>query len=93
MALREFALLPPTDGHYWIGVNNQGIEKRPDANADVNWHISMKPGKRKVLGKANAIDAMVDQVEKINASIRAKVEQPFRVIKGSSATSMFATES
>jgi IS5 family transposase len=59
----------------------QGIEKRPDANADVDWHIAMKPGKRKALDKANAIDAMVDQVEKIKASIRAKVEHPFRVIK------------
>jgi IS5 family transposase len=38
----------------------QGIEKRPDANVDVNWHISMKPGKRKALDKANAIDAIVD---------------------------------
>ncbi len=59
----------------------QGTEKRPDANADVNWHIAMKPGKRKALDKANAIDMMVDQVEKIKASIRAKVEHPFRVIK------------
>jgi IS5 family transposase len=60
----------------------QGIEKRSDANADVDWHIAMKPGKRKALDKANDIDAMVDQVEKIKASIRAKVEHPFRrVIK------------
>ena len=59
----------------------QGIEKRPDANADVNWHVAMKPGKRKALNKDNAIDAMVDQVEKIKASIRAKAEHPFRVIK------------
>jgi len=59
----------------------QGIEKRPDANADVNWHVAMKPGKRNALNKDNAIDAMVDQVEKIKASIRAKVEHPFRVIK------------
>jgi IS5 family transposase len=59
----------------------QGIEKRPDANADVNWHVAMKPGKRNALNKDNAIDAMVDQVEKIKASIRAKAEHPFRVIK------------
>jgi transposase, IS5 family len=38
----------------------QGIEKRPDANADVNWHVAMKPGKRNALNKDNAIDAMVD---------------------------------
>jgi IS5 family transposase len=64
-------------------VGYQGIEKRSDATADVDWHIAMKPGKRKALDKANANanDAMVDQVEKIKASIRAKVEHPLRVIK------------
>jgi IS5 family transposase len=41
----------------------------------------MKPGKRKALDKANVIDAMVEHVEKIKASIRAKAEHPFRVIK------------
>ena len=59
----------------------QGIEKRPAVNADVDCHIAMKPGKCKALDKANAIDAMVDQVKKIKASIRAKVEHPFRIIK------------
>ena len=29
----------------------------------------------------NPIDALIDQVEKIKASIRAKVEHPFRVLK------------
>ena len=42
----------------------------------------MRPGKRKELDKENnPIDALIDQVEKIKASIRAKVEHPFRVIK------------
>ena len=31
----------------------QGIEKRPDANADVTWHVAMRPGKRKALNKEN----------------------------------------
>ena len=31
----------------------QGIEKRPDAKADVIWHIAMRPGKRKKLDKTN----------------------------------------
>ena len=39
-------------------------------------------GKRKKLDKENKLsDALTDQVEKIKASIRAKVEQPFLVIK------------
>ena len=59
----------------------QGIEKRPDAKADVIWHIAMRPGKRKKLDKTNEADAMLDQAEKLKAGVRAKVEHPFRVIK------------
>lgn len=59
----------------------QGIEKRPDAKADVIWHIAMRPGKRKNLDKTNEADAMLDQAEKLKAGVRAKVEHPFRVIK------------
>ena len=59
----------------------QGIDKRPDASADVSWYIAMRPGKRRALSKENAADAMIDQAEKLKAGIRAKVEHPFRVIK------------
>ena len=59
----------------------RGIEKRPDARLDVTWHIAMRPGKRKKLNKNNEADAMLDQAEKLKASVRAKVEHPFRVIK------------
>lgn len=33
------------------------------------------------MDKGNEIDALVDRVEKLKASVRAKVEHPFRVIK------------
>jgi IS5 family transposase len=60
----------------------QGVERRPDAKADVTWHVAMRPGKRKALDKENnEADALLDQAEKLKASIRAKVEHPFRVIK------------
>ena len=60
----------------------QGADKRPDAKATQKWHVAMRPGKRKKLDKDNnPVDALIDQVEKIKASIRAKVEHPFRVIK------------
>ena len=59
----------------------QGIEKRPDAKADVIWHIAMRPGKRKKLDKTHEADAMLDQAEKLKAGVRAKVEHPFRLIK------------
>ena len=61
----------------------QGIEKRADANVNTNiqWHIAMRPGKRKALKKDNEADALIDKAEKLKARIRAKVEHPFRVIK------------
>ena len=59
----------------------QGADKRPDAKDDVQWHVAMRPGLRKLLDKADPMDALTDQLERIKASIRAKVEHPFRVIK------------
>ena len=59
----------------------QGIEKRADANPNVDWQIAMRPGKRKLLDKDNEADALIDKAEKLKAGIRAKVEHPFRVIK------------
>ena len=59
----------------------QGAHKRPDAKEDVKWHVAMRPGLRKLLDKADPMGALTDQVERIKASIRAKVEHPFRVIK------------
>ena len=66
----------------WGDAGYQGAAKRPDAKEGVRWNIAMRPGKRKALDKQNnAIDALIDQMEKLKASIRAKVEHPFRVIK------------
>ncbi len=59
----------------------QGAHKRVNAPPGVKWHVAMRPGKRKALDKGKRISALVDQVERIKASIRAKVEHPFRVIK------------
>ena len=59
----------------------QGVDKRADAKATVAWHIAMGPGKRRALDKGNQADALIDQAETLKASVRAKVEHPFRVIK------------
>ncbi len=59
----------------------QGAHKRPDARAGVTWHVAMRPGKRKALDETKTIDSLIDQIERIKASVRAKVEHPFRVIK------------
>ena len=59
----------------------QGAAKRPDAKDSVQWHIAMRPGKRRALDKTRPVDALIDKLEKLKAGIRAKVEHPFRVIK------------
>jgi IS5 family transposase len=59
----------------------QGAQMRPDASADVTWHVAMRPGKRRALNKDNEADALLDKAEKLKAGVRAKVEHPFRVIK------------
>lgn len=59
----------------------QGVRKRPDARAGVNWHVATKSGRRRALNKSKPLHALIDQVERIKAGIRAKVEHPFRVIK------------
>ncbi len=41
----------------------------------------MRPGKRKALDKDHPVDRLVDEIERLKASVRAKVEHPFRVIK------------
>ena len=60
----------------WGDAGYRGIEKREDhAGATVDWLIAERPGKRRLLKSAAA------QLESIKASVRAKVEHPFRIIK------------
>ena len=59
----------------------QGADKRPDAREGVAWHVAMRPGKRAALDKTSKLGHLIDQVERLKASVRAKVEHPFRVIK------------
>ena len=76
------ALLHGQETVVFADARYQGADKRPDARPDVHWQVAMRPGRRKKLDKANnPIDALVEMVEKLKASIRAKVEYQFRVIK------------
>jgi len=74
-------LLHGQESDVFADAGYQGAAKRPDAKDDVNWHVAMRPGKRRALDKTKTIDNLIDQVERIKASVRAKVEHPFRVIK------------
>jgi len=58
----------------------QGIEKRQEKRTDVTWHVAMRPGKRQALPDTE-LGRLDKQIERIKASIRAKVEHPFHIIK------------
>lgn len=60
----------------------QGVAKRAETqHVTANWHIALRPGKRRALDKASPVGSLLEQIEHIKARIRAKVEHPFRVLK------------
>ncbi len=62
----------------WGDAGYQGIDKREEhSKREVDWLIAMRPGKRAQLPLSNPLHAG----EKIKASVRAKVEHPFRYMK------------
>lgn len=75
-------LLHGEESTVWADAGYQGIEKRQEAkDLEVEWEIAMRPGKRKQLDTDNPSGALMNSLEQAKASIRAKVEHPFRVIK------------
>lgn len=76
------ALVHGNETDVYADAGYQGVGKREETqDMEVNWHVAMRPGKRRALDKTNPLDAITDQIEMLKASIRAKVEHPFRVIK------------
>jgi transposase, IS5 family len=57
-----------------------GIEKRGETGA-VQWHVAMRPSKRRKLDRSKRLDRIYDEIERLKAGVRAKVEHPFRVLK------------
>ena len=58
----------------------QGVHKRPEAEGPT-WHVAMRPGLRRKLNPFIEPEFLAEQAEKFKASVRAKVEHPFRVVK------------
>ena len=62
----------------WGDAGYQGVGKREEnKDRDVDWETAMKPGRRRRLDKSGPEEA----AEKRKASVRAKVEHPFRCVK------------
>ncbi len=74
------ALLHGQEEVVFADAGYHGAMKRPEATG-VQWQVAMRAGKRRALDKTNPIDALSENIEKLKASVRAKVEHPFRVIK------------
>ena len=75
------ALLHGEETEAWGDAGYQGVAKRPYAKDGVRWNIAMRPGKRRQLDKTKRVEQLIGQLERIKASIRAKVEHPFRAIE------------
>lgn len=58
----------------------RGVDKRPEAQGPT-WFVALQPGKRKALDTTKQWARLLEKAEQIKASVRAKVEHPFRVVK------------
>ncbi len=76
------ALVHEEEADIFADAGYQGVSKREETQGiNVNWHVTMRAGKRKLLDRHTPMGAIMDQLEQAKARIRAKVEHPFRVIK------------
>ena len=76
------ALLHGEEKVVFADAGYRGMDKREEAKElEVDWHIAMRPGQRRALDPARQVDRLLDKVEQLKASVRAKVEHPFRVVK------------
>ena len=70
-------LLHGEEQRVWGDAGYTGIHKRDEfKDRDVDWRIALRPGTRRKLA-----DQLQEMLEGIKASVRAKVEHPFRTIK------------
>jgi len=74
------ALLHGDEAVVFADARYHGAEKREESTG-VRWQVAMRPGKRRALDKNSPWGNLLDQAEQLKASVRAKVEHSFRVIK------------
>lgn len=59
----------------------QGVEKREEnQGTQVEWAVALRPGKRRALPDTPP-GRISEQIEKLKASVRARVEHPFHIVK------------
>lgn len=78
---QAYALLHGEERTVFGDAGYQGVEKREEnLGSTVQWEVAMRPGKRKALPDT-PLGRIKEQIEKLKASVRAKVEHPFHIIK------------
>jgi IS5 family transposase len=74
------ALLRGAETHAFGDAGYQGVDKRAEA-VGPRWHVAMKPGRRRKLNTISKWARLLERIEQLKASVRAKVEHPFHVVK------------
>jgi IS5 family transposase len=74
------ALLHGQETSAFGDVGYRGADKRPEAMGPI-WFIAMQPGKRRALDLTKKWARLLEEAEQLKASVRAKVEHPFHVVK------------
>jgi IS5 family transposase len=75
------ALLHGGETVVYADAGYQGVERREEnLGRPVTWRVAMRPGRRRALPDTET-GRLQAWIERIKASIRAKVEHPFRIIK------------
>jgi IS5 family transposase len=77
------ALLHGEEKQAHVDAGYVGVEKREEiaaAHPDVAWHIAAKRGKIKAMVEG-PLKELAQQAERLKASIRARVEHPFHILK------------
>ena len=69
------ALLHGQEKDAFADAGYQGVDKREEAKGPT-WQVAMRRGKRKKLNTFMAHDFLIDQIEQLKTSVRAKVEHP-----------------
>jgi IS5 family transposase len=76
------ALVHGEEADVFADAGYQGAAKRQETqDIKARWHVAMRPGKRRALDRQTPLGKLLDELEHLKASVRAKVEHPFRVLK------------
>lgn len=78
------ALLHGQESDVFADAGDPGVDKREEVKRShprANWHVAMRPGKRRQLDTTQPLGAIVEQIETVKARIRARGEPIFGVVK------------